>query len=133
MRSAINNYVILLKEHREQYGSHAIILYQVGFFYYIFSNNQIEINKIKDSINLPWCKKKQKDDYFRCWIEEDKLTDNVKLLIDNDFTCIVYKLNTRLCIHNRRERECKLCGDLSCTHLLYDIIMPQIDMEYVIL
>ena len=40
MRSAINNYVILLKEHREQYGSHAIILYQVGFFIIYFQTTR---------------------------------------------------------------------------------------------
>lgn len=133
MKNAIDNYFSLLKEHRQQYGLHAIILYQVGLFYYIFSNNENEIKKIKDTIKLPWCKKKNNDIYYRCWLCEDDLTNNIKLLISNDFTCIIYKLNSRLCIHNRRERECKICSDLSCSHLLYDIIMPEIDMQYVIL
>lgn len=132
MKKAIDNYISLLNEHRDQHGIHAIILYQIGLFYYIFSDNEKEINKIKNAIKLPWCKKKNKDPYYRCWLCEDELTNNVKLLINNDFTCIIYKTNSRLCIHKRRERECKLCSDLSCSHLLYDIIMPELDMEYVI-
>lgn len=133
MKSVINNYVLLLRDHREQYGLYSIILYQIGLFYYIFSNDKKEMESITSVIKLPWSRKGVKDDYYRCWIRDDELIDKVLLLVDNDFTCIVYKVNNRLCIHNRREKDCKLCGDLCCSHLLYDVMMPDIDLEYVVI
>lgn len=132
MRETINNYVTMLNKHRQHYGLHAIILYQIGMFYYIFSNNENEMEDIKKIINLPWSKKRNKDEYYRCWIDEEKLHSYVKQLTDNDFTCIIYQLNTRLCIHNRRERECKLCGNVQYSHLLFDIVPSKLDTEYVI-
>ena len=125
MKENYKRYNEILNNYKIFYGIKTLLFYQIGIFYYLFSNNTNDMDIISKICNVPYSKR-PRENFYKMWINEIDIHTYAELLNSNDYTIIIFNMNNELCQHNRRKRECKMCGDRA-THVFFKMYPTDID------